>query len=125
MIKFSLHPLGDSALLIRFGNVIDPKINADVHAATTYLQSARLPGVYDFVAGYTSLTLHYDSLAWLELEQLLIEALTACIVHLLTNFSVAPITTKEKTHIQDRSSKKKPLSESDLREFKLIGDTIK
>lgn len=93
MINFSLHPLGDSALLIRFGNVIDPKINSYVHAATTYLQSAHLPGVYDFVAGYTSLTLHYDSLTWLEKEQLPIEALSACIVSLLTNFLVAPITT--------------------------------
>jgi len=93
MINFSLYPLGDSAIVIRFGSIIDLKINTYIHTAITHLQSANLPGVYDFIAGYTSLTLHYDPSAWHELDQLPIEALTDCIMPLLNNLPVVPTNT--------------------------------
>ncbi|QJD29382.1 5-oxoprolinase subunit PxpB [Methylococcus geothermalis] len=55
-------PLGDSALLIVFGDRIDPAPNRRAIALSKAL--ADLPGVTDRVPAYASLTLHYDPGVW-------------------------------------------------------------
>lgn len=57
-----LSPLGDCALVIRFGEVLAPECNDRVHALSAAL--AALPGLRDRVPAYSSLTLHYDPLHW-------------------------------------------------------------
>ncbi len=56
-------PLSDSALLLRFGEAIDPAINRQVHLLATALALDPLPGIIETVPGYASLAVHYDPLA--------------------------------------------------------------
>jgi len=57
-----LLPAGDSALLIEFGDEIDPAINAQVHALARTLSEHPLPGLGEPVPTYRSVLLHYDPL---------------------------------------------------------------
>ena len=60
----AIEPLGESALLLRFGNVIDHALNDRVHAAATALRTAALPGVEDIAPAYASLLLRFDPRRW-------------------------------------------------------------
>lgn len=55
-----IRPLGDAALLIEFGDVIDPLVNARVLAAWRAIDALCLEGVRDVVPAYTSLSVHID-----------------------------------------------------------------
>lgn len=61
---FDVEPLGETTLLLRFGERIDAATNARVHAAAAALRAAALPGVTDIVPAYASLALHYAPTAW-------------------------------------------------------------
>ncbi len=58
----SLSPLGDSAILINFGNAIDETINKRVLALFELLKQSAIKGVRDIVPAYCSLVIHYDPL---------------------------------------------------------------
>jgi len=62
----AIEPLGETALLLRFGNGLDPKVNARVHAAASALRAAQLPGLVDIAPAYATLALHYEPAAWLD-----------------------------------------------------------
>ena len=62
-IKFTIHPLGDSALVINFGNVIDEAINKNVLLIFKTLKNIFLPEIIDIVPAYSSLAVYYDVLA--------------------------------------------------------------
>jgi inhibitor of KinA len=53
-------PLGDSSLLVQFGDRIDPAINQRVHALSMLIESAPLAGINETVPAYTTLVIHYD-----------------------------------------------------------------
>jgi inhibitor of KinA len=57
---YTIFPLGDSALSVDFGNVIDSNINNKVLALFHKLKEAALPGVMDIVPAYSSLAIHYN-----------------------------------------------------------------
>lgn len=59
-------PLGDRALVLRFGRRIDVDVNRRVLAAWRQLVPACLPGVIDLVPAYASLTVLYD---WQQLPE--------------------------------------------------------
>ncbi|HEX5122556.1 MAG TPA: 5-oxoprolinase subunit PxpB [Rhodanobacteraceae bacterium] len=61
-----IEPLGETALLLRFGSGLDAGVNARVHAAATVLRAAQLPGLVDVAPAYATLALHYDPAAWLD-----------------------------------------------------------
>lgn len=61
---FSIEPLAEDAMLLRFGEGIDPATNARVHAAARALRAARLPGVIDVAPAYATLLLRFDPLTW-------------------------------------------------------------
>jgi KipI family sensor histidine kinase inhibitor len=61
-----IEPLGETALLLRFGAGLDPAVNARVHAAAAALRAAHLPGLVDIAPAYATLALHYDPAAWLD-----------------------------------------------------------
>jgi len=65
-LDFSIEPLGETALLLRFGAGLDPEANARVHAASATLRSAHLPGVVDIVPAYATLGVHYEPSAWID-----------------------------------------------------------
>ncbi|MBI2758540.1 MAG: 5-oxoprolinase subunit PxpB [Chloroflexi bacterium] len=61
-MKASLVPFGDSALLVKFGDEIDPVINQRVHALDALLSANRIAGMIETVPAYAALLVHYDPL---------------------------------------------------------------
>lgn len=59
-MEFDCWPLGDSALLLRFGAQVDAGVNALVHRATAVLERAALPGVDAIAPSYSALVLTLD-----------------------------------------------------------------
>lgn len=55
-------PLGDNALLIQLGEAIDEATHLRVRAVADALDQAKLDGVLDIVAAFTSVAVHYDPL---------------------------------------------------------------
>lgn len=58
-----IFPLGDSAITVDFGNIIDSAINLNVLAWYQQLTNDPIEGVIEIVPAYSSLTLHYDMMA--------------------------------------------------------------
>jgi inhibitor of KinA len=57
-----LTPVGDSAILISFGNRIDPTINHQVHSLARRLLKEQVKGLGEAVPAYSTLLVHYDPL---------------------------------------------------------------
>jgi inhibitor of KinA len=55
-------PQGDAALVVEFGDRIDPAVNGRVHALAAALAAAPIAGVTELVPTFRSLCLHYDPL---------------------------------------------------------------
>jgi KipI family sensor histidine kinase inhibitor len=51
---------GDRALVVEYGDAIDPDINARVRGLAVLLEQAALDGVIELVPTYRSLMIHYD-----------------------------------------------------------------
>jgi inhibitor of KinA len=56
---FSITPLGDSALLLDFGNAIDENLNELVVSVYHQLRKHPLPGMVEAVPAYSSIALYY------------------------------------------------------------------
>ncbi|HEY1113530.1 MAG TPA: 5-oxoprolinase subunit PxpB [Chitinophagaceae bacterium] len=63
---YTIFPLGDCALTIEFGHVIDKEVNKRVLALFRQLKSLPLPGITDVVPAYGSLSVYYDTVAILQ-----------------------------------------------------------
>lgn len=63
---YSISPLGDSALIIDFGNLIEKRTNQKVLAMAMMLEGAAVIGVKDIVPAFSSITIHYDVVAVLK-----------------------------------------------------------
>src|SRR5687767_7541966 len=61
-MKPRIVPLGDSTLLIQFGDEIDLTINQRVHTLANLLNTSSLDGVIETVPAYATLLVHYDPL---------------------------------------------------------------
>lgn len=61
---FEIEPLGETMLLLRFGERVDAAVNARVHAAAETLARVELPGLVDVIPAYATLALHYDAAFW-------------------------------------------------------------
>ena len=62
MLPFTVHPVGDCAMLAVFEQRIAPEIGAAVAALNTRLLAAAIPGVGETVPAFASLMVTYDSL---------------------------------------------------------------
>ena len=60
--SYKISSLGETALIIDFGNTIDESINKMVHSLFFQLQNDPIPGMIEAVPGYSSLTIYYDIL---------------------------------------------------------------
>ena len=56
------HPLGDSAVTVRFGSERSAALLGRIHAAAAVVTGANIEAVEDVVPAYLSLTVFYDSL---------------------------------------------------------------
>jgi len=59
---YKISSLGDTALVIDFGNRIDESINKVVNSLFYQIQNDPIPGMIEAVPGYSSLTVYYDIL---------------------------------------------------------------
>lgn len=57
-------PLGDSGIVIKLGDAIDQATQQKVMAIADYLEEHPLPGMVEYVPGYTTVTVYYDPVAW-------------------------------------------------------------
>ena len=55
-------PAGDQAVVVEFGSVIDPEINALVHRTAAAIDASHIEGVLEMVPTYRSLLVYYDPL---------------------------------------------------------------
>ncbi|MWV43012.1 5-oxoprolinase subunit PxpB [Paenibacillus sp. HJL G12] len=62
MKQLIMKPLGDSALLIQFGERIGEDVNAKVQAAASYLDQHPFTGYVECIPSFTTLTVYYDLL---------------------------------------------------------------
>lgn len=62
MLPFTIHPVGDHALLAAFEQHISPEIGAAVAALNARVAAAKLPGAGETVPAFASLMLTYDPL---------------------------------------------------------------
>ncbi len=94
-------PLGDTALMLGFGDVIDESIYRRVQAAWQALQAAPLPAVTELVPAYTTVTLFYDPVIAVQegaAESGIVDWLSAMVRERLKN---PPKTEKSKPRIID------------------------
>src|SRR5215218_4953347 len=59
---FTIFPLGDSALILDFGNIIDIELNRYVRSLFYHFKRKKYHGILDIVPTYSSLSFHYDIL---------------------------------------------------------------
>jgi inhibitor of KinA len=64
--EFEIMPLGDGALLVEFGTSISPRIHKKVKSLTNYLDKNSFPGMIEYVAAFTSVTVFYDPVTILQ-----------------------------------------------------------
>lgn len=65
-MEFEIMPLGDAALLVEFGTSISPRIHKKVKSLTDYLDKNSFPGMIEYVAAFTSVTVFYDPVTILQ-----------------------------------------------------------
>lgn len=61
--SFSIFPLGDSALTLEIGHLIDEEVNRRVLAIEAWLRERSFHGLRDIIAAYSSITIFYDPAA--------------------------------------------------------------
>ena len=59
-LPYNIFPLGDTALMLDYGNTIDEVINKEVITRFRQLQNDPLPGMIEAVPAYSSLAVYYD-----------------------------------------------------------------
>ena len=60
--ELTISPLGDTAIILNFGNIIDESLNRKVLHLFQKLKTLALPSVKDIVPAYSSLVIFYDLL---------------------------------------------------------------
>lgn len=61
-LKPQFEPLGEAALLLRFGDTLDASLSAAVQQLSALLSQQPADGVLDFVPAYSALAVHFDPL---------------------------------------------------------------
>ena len=60
MTNFDCQPLGDQAVLLTFGQIIDETVHVNIQQALQAIQAANFPWVIDIVPSYTTICVYYD-----------------------------------------------------------------
>lgn len=61
-MKPRIVPLGDSSVIVQFGDEIDFTINQRVHALGSVIEATSINGIVETVPAYATLLVHYDPL---------------------------------------------------------------
>ncbi|MFZ3591477.1 5-oxoprolinase subunit PxpB [Bacillus sp. DJP31] len=60
MNSFTVHPLGDNALLLQFTSMNDSLLLSHIHSLTEKLLRLKLDGIVDIVPAFQSIAIYYD-----------------------------------------------------------------
>ncbi|PSR23163.1 MAG: allophanate hydrolase subunit 1 [Sulfobacillus acidophilus] len=60
--SYKLMPVGDSGLMIDFGEAIDPVVNRAVHQMARAIKNANIPGIWGIVPAFSTLLVEFDPL---------------------------------------------------------------
>ena len=63
-MKPTISPVGDCAISIDFGQVIDPKINRHIRQTIERIQALQLDGIIELVPTYCALLVQYDAMIY-------------------------------------------------------------
>lgn len=63
-MKPTISPVGDCAISIDFGQVIDPKINRHIRQTIERIQKLKLDGITELVPTYCALLIQYDAMLY-------------------------------------------------------------
>lgn len=63
-MKPTISPVGDCAISIGFGQVIDPKINRHIRQTIERIQALQLDGIIELVPTYCALLVQYDAMLY-------------------------------------------------------------
>ena len=63
-MKPTISPVGDCAISIDFGQVIDPKINRQIRQAIEQIKLLQLDGIIELVPTYCALLVQYDAMVY-------------------------------------------------------------
>lgn len=63
-MKPTISPVGDCAISIDFGQVIDPKINRHIRQTIERIQELKLDGITELVPTYCALLIQYDAMLY-------------------------------------------------------------
>lgn len=82
-LTYSISPLGDSAIVVKFGCTIEEYISLQVLTAFEILSKAALPGVIDLVPAYASLVLHYNPVKLMNQKKPVFDYVVESVIQLL------------------------------------------
>lgn len=60
MKNYNCYPLGDSAIVLQFGDVIDEEVNMHIRSICCWLDEYTFEGFLEYVPGYTTITIYYQ-----------------------------------------------------------------
>ncbi|MFC2691319.1 MAG: carboxyltransferase domain-containing protein, partial [Veillonella parvula] len=63
-MKPTISPVGDCAISIDFGQVIDPKINRQIRQVIEQIKVLQLDGIIELVPTYCALLVQYDAMVY-------------------------------------------------------------
>ncbi|RZK81824.1 MAG: 5-oxoprolinase subunit PxpB [Pedobacter sp.] len=74
---YKCYPLGDAAIVIEFGSIIDPTINFRIRSVCNWLDEYTFEGFVEYVPAYTTITIYYQPfiVGYDELLEMVIEML--------------------------------------------------
>lgn len=81
---YTIFPLGDAALTIDFGNIINEEINKKVLRLFHQIRKKNISGITDLIPAYSSLTVYYDLQSFHQSEQTAFETVATLIEKLAT-----------------------------------------
>ncbi|MEJ8546297.1 5-oxoprolinase subunit PxpB [Brevibacillus borstelensis] len=64
MTTFQIEPMGEQAVIIRFGTVIDRQTHEKVRKFSAWLDQHPVPGMIEYIPGFTTVTVFYDPVAF-------------------------------------------------------------
>ena len=93
-MKPIISPVGDCAISIDFGQVIDPKINRHIRQTIERIQELNLEGIIELVPTYCALLLQYDAMlySYAELCNIIEPTLEQTVTNLLPSWKFPPCT---------------------------------
>ena len=99
MHPYQLYPLGDTAIVLLFGEEIEETVFTRIRAVAAYLDQHPFPGMIEYVPAYTTITIYYDP--WLISERGKYDPYAMAIAHVQELLPLAEKVKKQKVRLME------------------------